>query len=93
MSNVNARLVSYLTGANRLSKSATFKLGYEDYIKARPFNYEIPTIRDATDYERGRSFAVWCQHNRAPRSTWRNGVAAKTVIERLVCAMRYGYVI
>jgi hypothetical protein len=93
MSNANARLVSYLNGANRLSKSVTFKLGYEDYIKARPFNYEIPTIRDATDYERGRSFAIWCKANNAPRSTWRNGVAAKTVIERIVYAMRYGYVI
>ena len=93
MSNANARVVSYLNGANRLSKSATFKQGYEDYIKARPFNYEIPTIRDATDYERGRSFAIWCKANNAPRSTWRNGIAAKTVIERIVYAMRYGYVI
>ena len=41
----------------------------------------------------GNSVAIWCKANNAPRSTWRNGIAAKTVIERIVYAMRYGYVI
>ena len=93
MSNLVNRAVTPAQGAERLSKSAAFKLGYEDYIKVRHFNYDHSEKSVAIDYERGRSFAIWCQHTRAPRSTWRNGVAAKTVVERIISAIRSQYVI
>jgi len=93
MSNHNPRKISAVEGANRLSKSAAFKLGYEDYLKARPFNYDIPDLVQSIDYERGRNFAVWNKLNAMPRATWRNGVAAKTVVERLIQAIRSQYVI
>ena len=93
MSNTNARVVTIAAGADRLSKSPTFKLGYEDYTKARPFNYDISDMSQAIDYERGRNFAVWNKLRGMPRATWRNGVAAKTVVERIISAIRSQYVI
>lgn len=93
MSNLVNRTVTPATGAQRLAASPAFKTGYEDYIKSRPFNYEHAQKHEAIDYTRGRSFAIWRQHNRAPRSTWRNGVAAKTVVERIISAIRSQYVI
>lgn len=93
MLNAGGRVVTPIQGAQRLGTSAAFKLGYEDYIKERTYNYDIPSKADGIDYARGRNFAIWCKANNAPRSTWRNGVAAKTVIERILRAIHSSYVI
>lgn len=93
MLNAGGRVVTPIQGAKRLGTSAAFKLGYEDYIKSREYNYDIPSKADGIDYARGRNFAIWCKANNAPRSSWRNGVAAKTVIDRIVQSIRSNYVI
>ena len=93
MLNSGNRVVTHIEGAKRLGISSAFKLGYEDYIKERTYNYDIPSKVEGIDYARGRNFAIWCKANNAPRSTWRNGVAAKTVVERIVQAIRSKYVI
>ena len=93
MTNGNPKVVSAFAGAARLGKSAAFRLGYEDYIKGRAFQYDIPKKLDSIDYTRGRAFAVWCASNHAPRAVWRDGEAAKTVVDRIVLAIRSMYVI
>lgn len=91
--NSGGRVVTAIQGATRLASSAAFKLGYEDVIKSGPYRYDLPSKREGVDYARGRNFAIWCKANNAPRSTWRNGVAAKTVIERIVRSIWSEYVI
>jgi hypothetical protein len=93
MLNVGSRVVTPIQCAKRLSTSTAFRLGYEDYNKAREYNYDISSIVDGINYARGRSFAIWCKANKAPRATWRNGVAAKTVVDRIIQAIRSQYVI
>lgn len=85
--NFRGRLVSPLELAERYSKHEWFRAGYLDAYKGLPYNYDIPRQGDATAYERGRAFAIWCKIYQQPRATWRNGVTAKTVRERLARAI------
>ena len=93
MTNHSYVKVSPATGAARLAKSEYFRAGYNSYINQLSFDYSITDKYEAIRYARGRSFAIWCQHNRAPRATWCNGVAAKTVVERIVKSIRDKYVV
>lgn len=69
------------------SKSDYFRKGYEEGYKGIPYNYDIAGNRATTAYERGRAFAIWSKSNNLPRAVWRNGVAAKTVQDRLIRAI------
>lgn len=70
-----------------------FQEGYNSVIKNEPFNYDIPSARDAVFYERGRAFAVWCRQTNQPRAVWRKGVAAMTLMDRFIRARRQAAVI
>jgi len=93
MSNSNKTKVSPVACATRLGSSVAFRRGYEDYMKDKPFNYDLTSKRDSIDYTRGRAFAVWCKLNKSPRAVWRDGVAANTVVSRIVLAIRGEFVI
>ena len=91
--NTNYVRVTPAMGAARLAKSEYFRRGYNSYMKNIAFDYAIAEKQNAVHYTRGRNFAIWCQHNRAPRAVWRNGVAANTVVERIIESIRSKYVI
>jgi hypothetical protein len=91
--NFKGRLVSPMQLAEIYSAREWFRTGYLDAYKGLPYQYDIPHQGDATEYERGRAFAIWCKANKQPRAVWRNGATAKTVRERLAMAIRQRAVI
>lgn len=88
MSNAGHRISAH-TLAERCAKSALFRLGYESYMQGKTFDYAIAD--QAAFYERGRIFAIFTQHTKAPRATWRQGLLAKTARERIVQSCYAGY--
>lgn len=88
MSNAG-QMVSAQLLAERCAKSSLFRIGYDSYMQGKTFDY---TIADqAAYYERGRIFALFTQHTKAPRATWRQGLLAKTARERIVQSCYAGY--
>jgi hypothetical protein len=85
--NFQGRLVSPMQLAERYSTNEWFRNGYLNAFKDQPYEYDIPCKIAATAYERGRAFAIWGKANKMPRAVWRNGVAAKTVRDRLALAI------
>jgi hypothetical protein len=93
MINNEQKLVSPSTYTRTLGESSYFKQGYEDYLKNKPFNYEIESKIDACDYERGRAFALYSVKFKQPRAIWRKKVLANTAKERLLYATHIGYIL
>jgi hypothetical protein len=91
--NFKGRLVSPLQLAEAYSANEWFRSGYLDAFKGIAYSYDISGQAEATAYERGRAFAIWCRYHKLPRAVWRNGVTAKTVRERLAMAIRHRAVI
>ena len=91
--NFMGRQVSAEQLAEHLGTSEWFRRGYDSAMKNEPFDSFIEVPHCASQYERGRAFAFWSRSVKAPRAVWRKGVAAKTVRERLVRAMRMRAVI
>ena len=85
--NLQGKLVTPAQGARNLSMRSEFKRGYDEAMKSKPYDYEIPSKRDAVDYARGRAFAVWTLYNREKTCRWKNGVLSRAAEERLVRAM------
>lgn len=85
--NFGGRAVTAMQLAERYSESTYFKMGYESAFKSQKFDYDIPHVGNATAYERGRAFAIWCKAMKLPRAVWRDGRAAKTVVKRLADAV------
>jgi hypothetical protein len=93
MKNLTQVIVSEPQYKKAHATSNYFRLGYEDALKNKPFNYSIENKSDSCRYERGRAFAVYCKVYKQPRAVWRNNVLAKTAQERLVLASQIGYII
>ena len=93
MNNLDYKVVSVDRFKYRIARCAYFRLGYEDALKNREFNYSIPNRSDAARYERGRAFAVFCKMTNQPRAQWRKDILAKTAQDRVVLAYAYGYII
>lgn len=91
--NFKGHLVTPMQLAEIYSAREWFRTGYLDAYKGLPYQYDIPHQGDATEYERGRAFAIWCKVYKQPRAVWRNGATAKTVRERLAMAIRQRAVI
>ena len=91
--NFQGRRVTPMQLADVYAANSWFQEGYLAAFKDKPYNYDIAHQADATAYERGRAFAIWCKTQKLPRAVWRNGQTAKTVRERLVTAIRYRAVI
>lgn len=91
--NFKGHRVSAQELAEIYAANAWFRDGYLSAFKDMPYRYDIPCQRDATAYERGRAFAIWCKAHKLPRAVWRGGVTAKTVRERLTVAIRHRAVI
>lgn len=91
--NFSGRAVTPLFLAEKYSANEWFRNGYLSAFKDQPYEYDIPCKIAATAYERGRAFAIWCKANKMPRAVWRNGVAAKTVRDRLVMAIQHRAII
>lgn len=87
MSNNNTNSVSAVRIVNRCAKSQAFKIGYESILHDKPFDYNLA---DGW-YDRGRVFAIWSQHNNAPRAAWRNSVLSKAAQDRLLRCCYSGY--
>jgi hypothetical protein len=85
--NFQGNLVTYVEGARNLSRRAAFKRGYDEAMKSKPYDYEIPVKRDAVDYARGRAFAIWTLVKREKGCRWKNGVLSRAAEERLLRAM------
>lgn len=85
--NFQGKLVTPLEAARRLSRRAAFKRGYDDVMKDREYDYNIPTKSEEVNYARGRSFAVWSKASRQPGCRWKNGVLSRAAEERLLRAI------
>jgi hypothetical protein len=85
--NFQGKVVSYVQGARSLSRRAAFKRGYDEAMKSKPYDYDIPVKRDAVDYARGRAFAIWTLSNREKGCRWKNGVLSRAAEQRLLRAM------
>jgi len=91
--NTKGRRVTYVQGAQLLSKREAFKRGYEDVIKNKEYDYSIEYKLDAISYARGRAFAIWTITSKESKSRWKNGVLSRAGVERLLRAMYAGAVI
>jgi hypothetical protein len=85
--NFQGKLITYVQGARNLSRRAVFKRGYEEAMKSKPYDYEIPVKGDAVDYARGRAFAIWTLSKREKGCRWKNGVLSRAAEERLLRAL------
>jgi hypothetical protein len=85
--NLQSRLVTYAQGARNLSRREPFKRGYDEALKSKPYDYDIPEKRDAVDYARGRAFGIWTIAQREKTCRWKNGVLSRAGEERLLRAM------
>jgi hypothetical protein len=85
--NFQGKLVTYVEGARNLSRRAAFRRGYDEAMKSKPYDYNIPEKRDAVDYARGRAFGIWTIVNREKGCRWKNGVLSRAAEERLLRAM------
>lgn len=92
MKNTQKRLVSNATYILAHAKHPYFKLGYDDYMKDRPFNYDT-NLQDGYMYERGRAFAIFTKVHKQPKASWRNGTLSKAAGERLLSAAYMHFVI
>ena len=88
-SNTNFETVDVLTFAKRNLRHPFFQIGYHSVIKNKPFDYSIDNRVEAIIYERGRVFAIWCIQHKQPRAIWRNGIPAKTLVERFIYATHW----
>ena len=88
INNANGKLVSVERFAKLNANCPYFRIGYESVMKNLPYDYDIEDKSAAIRYARGRMFAIWCKHNKAPRAVWRGAVPAKTLVDRVAYAAR-----
>jgi hypothetical protein len=84
--NIVGRKVTPYEFAKRYTNNIFFKQGYDSVMAGSAYDYNITDKLNEIAYARGRMFAIWCKQNNAPRAVWRNGVAAKTLVERVAFA-------
>ena len=84
--NLIHKKVSVTVWANSNAKRPGFREGYDSIIKSKPYDYTIDNTSYAVAYARGRMFGIWCKQHNEPRAVWRDGVPAKTLVERIIRA-------
>lgn len=77
------------TWANHNAHNPAFREGYDSIMKNKPYDYSIEDTKYAVTYARGRIFAIWCKQHNAPRAVWKQGIPAKTLVERIIRAASY----
>jgi hypothetical protein len=87
--NLSQKNLPVAVWANRSANHPAFKEGYDSVMKSKPYDYNIENANWAVCYARGRMFAIWCKQHSAPRAVWRDGVPAKTLVERVIHAASY----
>ncbi len=87
--NLIQQKVSVEVWAKRNAHKPAFREGYDSIMKSKPYDYTIEDTSWAVAYARGRMFAIWCTQHNAPRAVWRDGVPAKTLVERVIRAASY----
>lgn len=69
------------TWVRYIASDSTFRQGWLDAAAGKEW-----CDCDNANYERGRHFYFWYQQQNYPRATWRRGVMARTVQNRLKTA-------
>lgn len=76
------RLVAVNTWIKHIAACPSFRQGWLDAAAGKAWS-----DYDSANYERGRLFYVWYNTQSYPRATWRRGVMARTVQDRLKTAV------